>query len=229
MNPVLQGWSDRSMHGIVGRLFLRSRMRHREQLKRLLLEKSFTKGSVTLASGKVSDYYFDCKLTTLDPKGAVLTGKAIFELLEEQGIQADAIGGLTMGADPIVAAVVAASHHKKKPLPGFLIRKERKTHGLLKQIEGFGGKQGSKVVIVDEVCTTGESTLEAIGIAKDRGFEVVAVISLVDREEGGSSRLGKDYKYFPVFTASELLRKSAGSEESVGEAQDAPKRATSFH
>jgi orotate phosphoribosyltransferase len=110
-----------------------------------------------------------------------------------------------MGADPIVTAVAVVSYLERDPLPGFLIRKRRKEHGRQKQIEGIDESKPWRVVIVDEVCTTGGSTFEAIELAEERGFEVVAVVSLVDREEGGSKRLREKYPYFRVFTAKELL------------------------
>ena len=185
-------------------------MNAREELKQLLREKSLVIGKIVLSSGKTSDYYLDCKLTTLDPRGAYLTGKAVLELLESAQIKADAIGGLSMGADPIVSAVTVVSHLEHKPIPGFLVRKEAKKHGRMKQIEGIGG--GVKnVVIVDEVCTTGGSTQEAIDAVEKEGLCVAAVISLVDREEGGSDMLRKKYNYHAIFTASELLGKERPS------------------
>lgn len=111
-----------------------------------------------------------------------------------------------MGADPIVSAVAVVSHLRETPIPGFLIRKERKGHGRMKQVEGFEGRAGTRVVIIDEVCTTGGSILEAIQIAEGLEFEIVAVVSLVDREEGGSEKLKAKYPYYAVFTAKELLQ-----------------------
>ena len=115
---------------------------YKQRLKDLLQRKSIVWGKVRLASGQESDYYFDCKLTTLDPEGAFLTGHAVLDLLDEHGIQADAIGGPPIGAHPIVAAVAAVSYLRSKegkgrPLPAFLIRKQPKAHGLEKQIEGL--------------------------------------------------------------------------------------------
>jgi orotate phosphoribosyltransferase len=185
-------------------------MSHRNQLKQLLRHKSLVRGTFTLASGRVSDYYIDCKLTTLDPEGAVLTGYTVLEMLEENGIQADAISGPPIGAHPIVVAAAAVSflraklEGKGKPLPAFLIREQHKAYGLQKQIEGIGLKTISKVVIVDEVCTSGKSTREALKVVEDAGLQVVAVMSLVDREEGGSESLRLKYKYLPIFTAREL-------------------------
>ena len=183
-------------------------MDYRKELLNLMRAKSLVLGEVVLSSGKKSNYYLDCKLTTLDPQGAFLTGHVLLKLLQENGIQAEAIGGMSMGADPLVSAVSVVSHIEKTPLPGFLIRKEAKKHGRMKQIEGLG--QGVKdVVIVDEVCTTGKATQEAIEAAESEGYKVVAVISLVDREEGGSEAFRKKYKYFSVFTATELLANAA--------------------
>lgn len=178
---------------------------YRERLKQLLRRKSVVRGKFILASGKTSDYYIDCKLTTLDPEGAVLVGHTVLDLLEEQGIQADAIGGPPIGAHPIVTAVAAVSHLRGKPLPAFLIRKEAKSHGLEKQIEG-PVKAGARVVIMDDVCTSGGSTEQAIDAAQNAGLEVVAVMSLVDREQGGSEKLRQKYRYLRIFTAKELLQ-----------------------
>jgi orotate phosphoribosyltransferase len=179
-------------------------MDHRQQLAALLRKKSLVRGEFVLTSGLKSNYYLDCKLTTLDPEGAFLTGHCILEVLDSMGIAADAVGGLSMGADPLVSAAVVVSHLERKPLPGFLVRKEPKKHGRQKQIEGISGPI-RKVVIVDEVCTTGKSTQEAIDAAESEGYEVVAVISLVDREEGGSEKLRSRYKYRAIFTANELM------------------------
>ena len=177
---------------------------HRERLAQLLRTKSLVRGEITLSSGQKSDYYLDCKLTTLDPKGALLTGYAVLELLDEMRVRPDAIGGMSMGADPIVSATAVVSEIEGRPLPGFLIRKEPKKHGRRKQIEGME-QLFRKVVIADEVCTTGASTKEAIDAAEREGCEVVAVISLVDREEGGSEMLRAKYNYRSIFTARELL------------------------
>jgi orotate phosphoribosyltransferase len=180
-------------------------MSHRERLANLLRTKSMVRGEFTLSSGKKSNYYMDCKLTTLDPEGALLTGYCVLELLDRMGVTPDAIGGLSMGADPLVTASGVVSAIEKRPLPGFLVRKEAKKHGRQKQLEGLENPRGKRVVIVDEVCTTGGSTQEAIEAAEREGCEVVAVISLVDREEGGSQMLRSKYNYRSIFTARELL------------------------
>ena len=191
----------------------------KQRLKELLQRKSIIWGKVTLASGQESDYYFDCKLTTLDPEGAFLTGNAVLDLIEEHGIKADAIGGPPIGAHPIVAAVAAVSHLranelKGRTLPAFLIRKQPKTHGLEKQIEGIDLKNVRDVVIIDDVCTKGESTLEALKIVEDAGLHVAAVLSIVDREAGGSAKLRQKYPYFALFTGKELLESARSAAKS---------------
>jgi orotate phosphoribosyltransferase len=188
----------------------------RQQLKHLLQRKSIVWGKVKLSSGQESDYYFDCKLTTLDPEGAFLTANAVLDLLDEKGIQADAISGPPIGAHPIVAAVAAVSYLRAKegrgrPLPAFMIRKQPKAHGLERQIEGLDTKQIRNVVIIDDVCTKGESTLEALKIVEDAGLHVAAVLSIVDREAGGSDRLREEYPYFALFTGKELLESASRS------------------
>ncbi len=150
----------------------------RQGLLRLLAHKSFRLGEFTLSSGATSDYYIDCRTTTLDAKGSRLTGEVFFEEIKQRGWKPQAIGGLTMGADPIVVAVSVVSGE----LDGFLVRKAEKQHGTGRRIEGFGNK-GARVVIVDDVCTTGGSTIQAIEAAREFGFEVVGVMCLVEREE----------------------------------------------
>lgn len=163
------------------------------------------RGEFTLSSGRKSNYYLDCRLTALDARGALLTGYCILELLDEMKVHPDAIGGLSMGADPVVSAAIVVSAIENRPVPGFLVRKEAKKHGRQKQIEGIENLSGKKVVIVDDACTTGGSTQEAIDAVEAAGAQVVAVLSLVDREEGGSAMLGAKYNYRSVFTARELL------------------------
>lgn len=179
-------------------------MDYRPQLAALLRKKSLLRGEFTLTSGLKSNYYLDCKLTTLDPEGAFLTGQCVLQAIEAMNVKADAVGGLSMGADPVVSATIVVSHIERRPIPGFLVRKEAKKHGRQKQIEGVSGPIHN-VVIVDEVCTTGKSTFEAIEAAEAEGYEVIAVISLVDREEGGAEKLKSRYKYHAIFTARELM------------------------
>ena len=159
-----------------------------QQLLSLLARTSFKLGQFKLSSGGTSDYYIDCRTTTLHAEGGRLTGHAILELLEQHGIEAEAVGGLTMGADPIVSNVATASawraqQHSGAPLlHGFLVRKAEKAHGTGRRIEGFC-REGARVVIVDDVCTTGASTIAAIEAAREAGMMVAAVVCIVEREE----------------------------------------------
>ena len=161
---------------------------HAQQLLALLSRTSFKLGTFKLASGATSDYYIDCRTTTLHAEGGRLTGHAILEWLEQNGIQAEAVGGLTMGADPIVSNVATASAWRALSSPGapllhgFLVRKAEKTHGTGRRIEGFC-REGAHVVIVDDVCTTGGSTINAIEAAQQAGMKVAAVVCIVEREE----------------------------------------------
>ncbi|MGA7511889.1 MAG: orotate phosphoribosyltransferase [Candidatus Sulfotelmatobacter sp.] len=150
----------------------------RQDLLRLLASKSFRLGEFKLSSGGTSDYYIDCRTTTLDAKGSRLTGEVFLDEIRKREWKPQAIGGLTMGADPIVVAVSVVSGE----LHGFLVRKAEKQHGTGQRIEGFREK-GARVVIVDDVCTTGASTVQAIEAAREFGFEVVGAMCLVEREE----------------------------------------------
>ena len=161
---------------------------YRQQLLSLLARISFRLGQFTLSSGGTSDYYIDCRTTTLHAEGGRLTGHAVLDLLELHRIDAEAVGGLTMGADPIVSNVATASAWRavEKPgsplLHGFLVRKAEKAHGTGRRIEGFC-REGARVVIVDDVCTTGASTINASQAARDAGMIVAAVVCLVERQE----------------------------------------------
>jgi orotate phosphoribosyltransferase len=156
----------------------------------LLARISFRLGQFKLSSGATSDYYIDCRTTTLHAEGGRLTGHAILELLEAHRIETDAVGGLTMGADPIVSNVATASAWRALDRPGtslihgFLVRKAEKTHGTGRRIEGFC-RDGARVVIVDDVCTTGASTIHAVEAAREVGMHVAAVVCIVEREEAG--------------------------------------------
>jgi len=161
---------------------------HRTALLHLLSRISFKLGDFTLSSGAKSDYYIDCRTTTLHAEGGRLTGLAILDLLQNHKLKPAAVGGLTMGADPIVSNVATASawraqeRHGSPLIHGFLVRKAEKTHGTGRRIEGFLEK-GAPVIIVDDVCTTGASTIAAIEAAKEAEMNVIAAICLVEREE----------------------------------------------
>ena len=161
---------------------------HAHQLLSLLAQTSFRLGQFKLSSGGTSDYYIDCRTTTLHAEGGRLTGEAILDLLKANNIEAEAVGGLTMGADPIVSNVATASAWRSKSYPeapllhGFLVRKVEKAHGTGRRIEGFC-REGAHVVIVDDVCTTGASTINAIEATREANMIIAAVVCIVEREE----------------------------------------------
>ena len=183
----------------------------REQLKALLLEKSVRTGEFTLASGKTSDLYIDCRVTALDPVGANLIGQhgwaVVKQTLADKGWSVDAIGGMTMGADPISLAVgmVSAQADPNDTINVFAIRKEPKGHGRGKQIEG-NFAEGNTVVVVDDVITTGGSTLQAIDAIEREGGKVAFALVLVDREEGGRAAIeARDIPVVALFTRTDLI------------------------
>jgi orotate phosphoribosyltransferase len=175
----------------------------RAELLRLLAAKSFRRGEFKLSSGGTSDYYIDCRTTTLDGRGARLTGQVFLEEIRMRGWRPQAIGGLTLGADPIVAAVAVTSGE----INGFLVRKAEKEHGTEQRIEGFQ-ETGARVVIVDDVCTTGASTVQAIAAAREFGFNVIGVMCLVERQEAqGRMKVEKaatPASFIAIFTGSDV-------------------------
>jgi orotate phosphoribosyltransferase len=177
----------------------------RQKLLSILAHKSFRLGEFKLSSGGTSDYYIDCRTTTLDAKGSRLTGEVFFEEIRQRRWKPRAIGGLTMGADPIVVAVAVVSGK----LDGFLVRKSEKQHGTGQRIEGFREK-GARVVIVDDVCTTGASTVQAIEAAREFGFEIVGIMCLVEREEAkGRANVetaAASVPFVSIFTANDVRK-----------------------
>jgi len=186
---------------------------YRTALLQTLARISFKLGDFTLSSGAKSDYYIDCRTTTLHAEGGRLTGHAILDLLREHKLKPVAVGGLTMGADPVVSNVATASawhaqqHHGAQLIHGFLVRKAEKAHGTGRRIEGFLEKD-APVIIVDDVCTTGASTITAIEAAREAGMKVIAAICLVEREEAkGRDALEKacgDAPFLRLFTANDV-------------------------
>ncbi|HEY4841315.1 MAG TPA: orotate phosphoribosyltransferase [Terriglobales bacterium] len=177
----------------------------RQELLEMLAQKSFRLGDFQLSSGGTSDYYIDCRTTTLDARGAQLVGQVFLDQIAEQGWEADAIGGLTMGADPIVVAVAVTSGK----MHGFLVRKSEKQHGTGQRIEGFREK-GARVVIVDDVCTTGSSTVQAIEAALEYGFEIVGVMCLVERQDAHGrpnvEKAAAPANFISIFTAIDVRK-----------------------
>ena len=177
----------------------------KDKLIQFVKEKSLqTNVTRVLTSGRTSNYYIDAKMTTLDPFGASLTARFILDVLKS--FEIDAIGGYTLGADPIVSSVAVLSAETERPLPAFIVRKEPKKHGERKMIEG-PFKKGWKVAVVDDVVTTGGSTLKACRAVEEEGGEVVLALALVDRLEGGRENLEeKGYKFISLLTRDDLLK-----------------------
>ncbi len=179
----------------------------RDQLLELLATNSFRLGEFTLSSGGKTDYYIDCRTTTLNAQGAELTGRVFLDLIQQQGWQPQAVGGLTMGADPIVVATSVISAQAGAPIHGFLVRKAEKEHGMGRRVEGFQEK-GARVVIVDDVCTTGSSTIQAIEAAREFGFNIAGVVCLVERLEAGGrpavEKAAAPAPFISVFTSNDV-------------------------
>lgn len=177
----------------------------RERLGQILKSESVRKGDFVLASGRRSTWYLDCRRTTLHAEGAHLVGHLVLDAIARRGWQAGAVGGLTLGADPIATAAAVISFQKGRPVPAFIVRKEAKGHGTGQQIEG-APPAGTPVVLVEDVITTGGSTLVARAACEAAGLRPQGVVALVDRDEGGRAAL--EAAGLPVealFTARELL------------------------
>ena len=172
----------------------------RRQLRDLLATRARQTGEITLSTGVKSNFYFDCKLVTLDAEGAYLAGQAFLDALDQLPERPDAVGGRTLGADPIVSAMIVLSQVRDCPIQGFYVRQQPKSHGTKRLIENPPG-QGAKVVIVDDVVTSGGSLLEAVKAAREAGCRVVGAMALVDREEqDGAARIRREVGHFvPLF------------------------------
>ncbi len=193
----------------------------RQQLLTLLAERSFRLGEFRLSSGGASDYYIDCRTTTLSAEGARLTARVVMDELFRQQWKPQGIGGLTLGADPIVVSVAMLSAQEMQPrsrrpihedywvVEGFLVRKGEKTHGTGQRIEGFR-QPGARVVIVDDVCTTGASTIQAIEAARQAEMQVIGVLCLVEREEAKGrpdvEKAAAPAKFVSLFTAGKFAK-----------------------
>ncbi|MGZ4837433.1 MAG: orotate phosphoribosyltransferase [Terriglobales bacterium] len=194
----------------------------RQELLAMLAEKSFRLGDFKLSSGGTSDYYIDCRATTLDANGARLTARTVVDELYRRGWVPQGIGGMTLGADPIVVSVAmltaqqVQSRHPDQSatespeawlIHAFIVRKGDKGHGTGQRIEGFRAK-GAAVVIVDDVCTTGASTVQAIEAAREFGFEVIGVMCLVEREDAGGranvEQAAAPAPFVSIYTAAEI-------------------------
>ncbi len=180
-------------------------MDEKQALKQIILERSYREGTFKLTSGRMSDFYIDCKQTTLSAQGAYLCGRLFYNMIKDiDGICA--VGGMTLGADPLVTAVSIVSYLENAPVPAFIIRKEPKGHGTGSWIEGKSNiPEGGLVALLEDVVTTGGTLIKAIDRTRHEGFKVGAVLTVVDRQEGGAELLkehGFDLK--AIFTRNEL-------------------------
>ena len=183
----------------------------RGRLAALLLEKSYRAGEVVLTSGRKSDYYFDCKQTALHPEGAWLIGNLLFDLLPADIV---GVGGMTLGADPLVTAVSLASYLRGRPMPAFIVRKAAKGHGTNQFLEGLSNfAPGASVALLEDVVTTGGTLLTVIDRVQAAGLSVGAVVTVLDRKEGGAERLAeRGFPLLSIFTRDALLE-AAGRQQ----------------
>ncbi|NOZ02863.1 MAG: orotate phosphoribosyltransferase [Deltaproteobacteria bacterium] len=181
-------------------------MEDRDRLLDLVARVAFERRDVVLSSGKRSDYYMDCRRVTLLPEGALLCGRVMYDLYRRQMSPVKAVGGPTLGADPLVTAFMLKAMEADEILPGFLVRKKTKGHGMANRIEGlYGVSEGAEVLLLEDVLTTGGSLLEALLAVREHGLNPVGAMVLVDRNEGGADACSKEgLPLFSVFKASEV-------------------------
>jgi orotate phosphoribosyltransferase len=177
----------------------------RARLLELLRTRSFQEREVVLSSGLKSNFYIDCKQVSLHAEGASLIGELFFAVMEEVAPSAVAVGGLTLGADPLATATSIASFRAGRPRDAFIVRKEPKAHGTAQWLESAKLPSGSPVVILEDVVTTGASTLRAIERAREAGLTVLHAIGLVDRLEGGHDAVVAQAPLTTLFTRKDFL------------------------
>jgi orotate phosphoribosyltransferase len=174
------------------------------RLLELIRERAYRHGDFTLASGKKSDTYIDGKMVQFHPESAYLLGECLFELLADQ--EFDAIGGLAVGAVPLVTSFAISCHRHERPVEGFFVREKKKDHGTEQKIEGRF-KAPCRAVILDDVVTEGGSSLKAVAAAEEAGASIVMVVAVVDRQEGGGDKIREKYPFRALFTKGDLAGK----------------------
>ena len=180
-------------------------MTNRDKLIQLLVERSFSRGRFTLASGKTSDFYIDARMTTMSPEGLSILGPLAIEVIRQAGWNVDSIGGLTLGADPFAYSISISSNAFPPLLRAFTVRKEAKTHGQGKLIEG-PFRMGDRVVVVEDVITTGSSAMTAISAVAAAGGFISGVLAVVDRDEGGVNTIqNAGYDVIALTTIREIM------------------------
>ena len=178
----------------------------RARLKEILIAHSVLRGDFVLASGKRSNIYVDCRLTTLRAEAMPLIGRLMLDLFRNRGWRPEAVGGMTMGADPVACAIARESQEMGDAVNAFVVRKAGKGHGGKRFIEGIASLQGVRCVVLDDVCTTGGSTLRAIERVRTAGMKILGVCCMVDRQQGaGEAITALDYEFDALFTMRELL------------------------
>ncbi|MGK7931645.1 MAG: orotate phosphoribosyltransferase [Microcystaceae cyanobacterium] len=181
----------------------------RQSLLKLLVDLAYKEGNFTLSSGQTSPYYINGKQVTLTAQGALLLGQLIFSMLPEG---TSGVAGLTLGADPMVTAVSVVSAYENRPIPALIIRKEAKGHGTKAYIEGPNLAEGSQVVVLEDVVTTGNSALLAVERLQDAGYKVTQIIAIVDREQGGKELYeSKNIPFTAIFSIKDLQKAYKGS------------------
>jgi orotate phosphoribosyltransferase len=185
----------------------------RERLLELLRSRAFREREVVLSSGRTSNFYIDCKQVSLDAEGATLIGELFHAIIDDIAPRAVAVGGLTLGADPLATATSVVSFQRGRPRAAFIVRKDAKGHGTNQWIESTALPSGAPVVIVEDVVTTGASTLKAIERARLAGLEVVHALGLVDRLEGGREAVIKEIPLTTLFTRRDFLPDTPGAQD----------------
>jgi len=177
----------------------------KNELFRLLKTQAFFRGKFILSSGKESDFYLDARLVTLSAPGAYLTARIMLDMVK--GDQLDAVGGPTLGADPMVGAIASLSYQEGRPIHTFIIRKQPKAHGKQQQVEGPLLKEGGHVVIIDDVATTGKAFVESIEVLQKMNIKIIKAICVIDRGEGATEALAKfGVPLESIFTISDFLK-----------------------
>ncbi|MDP2939573.1 MAG: orotate phosphoribosyltransferase [Candidatus Omnitrophota bacterium] len=177
----------------------------KKELFKELKSNAFFREKITLSSGKRANYYIDCRMVTLSSKGSYLSAKIILAMIKQENIAA--VGGPTLGADPLVGAIATLGYLNKAPINTFIVRKAPKLHGKMRRIEGPQIKKGSRVIVIDDVATTGKSILEAVEVLRQDGIKVDKAIVIVDRQEGAAHNLTKkNCSLISIFKASEFLK-----------------------
>jgi orotate phosphoribosyltransferase len=181
-------------------------MDQKQELCRLIKKLSYREGDFTLASGKKSNFYVDLKATTLHPEGAYLIGEVAFRVIQQSGLKVEAVGGLTLGADPLATAISLAARAHGVIWPAFIVRKEPKDHGTGRYIEGIENlRPGASVLVLEDVVTTGGSSQKAIDRLIEAGFSPVATLTVVDRQQGGEELLTQQgLKFLKLATLDEV-------------------------